>query len=458
MRADLLDAQAAIDWAVEQIPMLKKRIGDWADSYSTRIAIEDGKKAYYLRANPVPAIINAETGSIINSIRTSLDLLASALAARNGNAGSRQVYFPVCGTQAQFLKDGKGKIKLLSPADQAVIETLQPYNVGDGLLSALHELDILRKHRQLVAVQPFARGLGIEPTDGSFVHYDYNPAWRDFGDATPVLWTDAGASDCKVRLGGVYVAINEPGAAYGQQAIVVLPKFVTMAASIIGGQRILEGFQPSGSAAVRDVVAIALLMRTLSNFQGTILMAERGMVVEAGALARCCFENAVFVGALRNEGDKFLAEVQMTDRYSVKTMARWLVQVPDRLQHAPQGAKRRLEGLINEIRQQIPGFERAEFKALAGRAGLDDAYVHYAVLSRDAAHPSAQSLDRYFIRGRGKFPLQGMRWGAYASEPDEIPLTLNMASLATLEVCESMCEMLSNTDAKRGQSTSFCAR
>jgi transposase-like protein len=101
-------------------------------------------------------------------------------------------------------------------------------------------------------------------------------------------------------------------------------------------------------------VAIALLMRTLSNFQGTILMAERGMVVEAGTLARCCFENAVFVGALRNEGDKFLAEVQMTDRYSAKTMARWLVQVPDRLQHAPQGAKRRLEGLINEIRQQIP--------------------------------------------------------------------------------------------------------
>jgi len=160
------------------------------------------------------------------------------------------------------------------------------------------------------------------------------------------------------------------------------------------------GFQPSGSAAVRDVVAIALLMRTLSNFQGTILMAERGMVVEAGALARCCFENAFFVGALRNEGDKFLAEVQMTDRYSVKTMARWLVQVPDRLQHAPQGAKRRLEGLINEIRQQIPGFERAEFKALDGR---DEAYVHYAVLSRDAAHPSAQSLDRYLSESAVNF-------------------------------------------------------
>jgi hypothetical protein len=212
------------------------------------------------------------------------------------------------------------------------------------------------------------------------------------------------------------------------------------------GQRILAEFEPSGSVALHDVVAIALLMRTLSNFQGSILMAERGMAVEAGTLARCCFENAVFVGTLRNEGEKFLAEIQVMDRYSVRTMARWLVQVPDRLQYTPQGAKRRLEGLINEIKQQIPGFDRAEFKALAARAGLDDAYMHYAVLSRNAAHPSAQSLDRYFIRGRGEFPLQGMRWGAYASEPGEIPLTLNMASLATLELCESTCEMLSNME------------
>jgi hypothetical protein len=233
MRTDLLDAQAAVDWAVEQMPMLQKRIEDWADSYSTRIAVEDDKKAYYLRANPVPAIINAEAGSIINSIRTSLDLLASALAARNGNAGSRHVYFPVCTTPAQFLKDGKGKIKLLSPADQTVIETFQPYNVRDGLLSALHQLDIMRKHRRRLAVQSFARGLGIEATDGSIVHYDYNPAWKDFGDDTPVLRTDAGVSDCKVRLGGIYVAINEPGAAHGQQVIVVLPKFVTLATSII---------------------------------------------------------------------------------------------------------------------------------------------------------------------------------------------------------------------------------
>jgi hypothetical protein len=154
--ADLLDAQAAIDWAVDQQATLEKRIANWAGSYSTRIAVENGRKAYYVTANPVPAIINAEAGSIINSVRTSLDLLASALAARNGNAGSRHVHFPVCDTPATFKTDGKAKIKLLSPVDQAVIESAQPYNARDGMLSALHELDRMRKHRRLVG---FCRSL-----------------------------------------------------------------------------------------------------------------------------------------------------------------------------------------------------------------------------------------------------------------------------------------------------------
>ncbi len=142
------------------------------------------------------------------------------------------MYFPICKSLARFQK-AKAKLTELSAADLAIIESLRPYPGGDDLLYALHELDNTRKHRRLVAVQSFARGLGIEATDGSILHYDYNPAWKDFGDDTPVLWTDAGASDCKVRLGGIYVAVNESGAAYGQQAIVVLPKFVTLATSII---------------------------------------------------------------------------------------------------------------------------------------------------------------------------------------------------------------------------------
>ena len=233
MRADLLDAQAAIDWAVAQLPALQKRIEDWANLYSTRIAVEGRRKAYYLNIDPLPGLINAETGAIINSIRTSLDLLASALAARNGYPGSKTIYFPICKSGAHFRK-AKAKITELSPDDLAIIESLRPYRGGDDLLYALHELDNTRKHRRLVVVQHFTRGIGIDPPDGSIVHCDFNLAWKDFGDDIPVLWTDIGAADCKVRLGGVYVAFNEPLAVTGHQAIVVLPQFVTLATSIIG--------------------------------------------------------------------------------------------------------------------------------------------------------------------------------------------------------------------------------
>ena len=236
MRNDLLDAQTAVDWAVEQMSTLRRRISDWADSYTTRMAIENGKKAYYVKANPVPAIINAETGSIINSIRSSLDLLASALAARNGHLGSRQTYFPVCKSLADFQNTksgGMAKIKHLSSADQAVIESLRPYKGGDDLLFALHELDIMRKHRRLVGVQHFARGVGVHPVDGTAAAVEFNRNWKDFGDDIPIAYTDIAASDCKVELGGVYVAINEPGVVEGQQVVVVLPKFAELVTSII---------------------------------------------------------------------------------------------------------------------------------------------------------------------------------------------------------------------------------
>ena len=236
MRDDLLDAQAAVDWAVAQLPMLQTRIAAWAGSYSTRIAVEKGRKAYYVTANPVPAIINAETGSIINSIRTSLDLLASALAGRNGHSGSRSVSFPVCRTEAEFLKPktgGKTKIRLLSPADQAIIESLQPYRVGGALLLALHELDIMRKHQRLVTVQHFVRGVGVNPLDGTIGRATINRDWRDFGGTIPIAWTDINVSDCSVQLGGVYVAINKPGAVQGRQVVVALPKFVSLATAIL---------------------------------------------------------------------------------------------------------------------------------------------------------------------------------------------------------------------------------
>jgi hypothetical protein len=44
---------------------------------------------------PFPLLTNAEAGVIINSLRSSLDILAVALAEQNGHVASEDVYFPI---------------------------------------------------------------------------------------------------------------------------------------------------------------------------------------------------------------------------------------------------------------------------------------------------------------------------------------------------------------------------
>src|SRR5271165_5840467 len=47
-----------------------------------------------------------------------------------------------------------------------------------------------------------------------------------------------------------------------------------------------------------NVLAMLLFTRTISNFQGAVLMAERGMIVEARTLARSCLESTFCLAAM----------------------------------------------------------------------------------------------------------------------------------------------------------------
>src|SRR5271166_701864 len=113
--------------------------------------------------DPIPRIINVETGMIIHALRSSLDLLANVLAARNGYAGSKDVYFPVCDKKANWTvkHGGAEKIRRLSDSHIATIESLQPYHGRDcgRLLSELHHMDITRKHRALVGFEVKTPGM-----------------------------------------------------------------------------------------------------------------------------------------------------------------------------------------------------------------------------------------------------------------------------------------------------------
>ena len=49
-----------------------------------------------------------------------------------------------------------------------------------------------------------------------------------------------------------------------------------------------------------------LLIRALSNFQCSILLAERGALVESRILSRSCLETVLCLGALARRGEEFI--------------------------------------------------------------------------------------------------------------------------------------------------------
>lgn len=224
MRSDLLHAQAAVDWAVAQLPIFEQRIGAWLEGrpYSTfrEFDAERGKDAIKVKINnPLPLIINAEAGVIVHSIRSSLDLLTVTLAERNGHLAPKDTYFPICDNVAAFQdtrsRGGAKKIARLSEADRLVIENLKPYRGGNDLLYSLHKMDVLRKHQSLVKAHADLGGMSLE---GVGMNAEFAKSWPPFENQTVLAWISADAAyykldiTCEVTLTQTPTLVRRPAA------------------------------------------------------------------------------------------------------------------------------------------------------------------------------------------------------------------------------------------------------
>jgi len=164
MRDDLLGAQAAVDWAESQIPLLQEGFVAWQRRNPYPVVEEphpDGLgNAAVVYDQPFPLEINAWVGAIIGSIRSSLDLVTAALAARHGKNPSTDTHFPIYRSLHDFIDPLTGieSKKWLSERERAAIKSFKPYNGGDDVLWPLHRLDIARKHERLVNASPDVSG------------------------------------------------------------------------------------------------------------------------------------------------------------------------------------------------------------------------------------------------------------------------------------------------------------
>jgi hypothetical protein len=81
-------------------------------------------------------------------------------------------------------------------------------------------------------------------------------------------------------------------------------------------------------AADPKIIAVLLLIRTLSNSGGTVILLRADRIVEARTIARCCFENLFHIAALREDGQQFVREMAEDHEASRKARGEFFCSRP----------------------------------------------------------------------------------------------------------------------------------
>jgi hypothetical protein len=241
MRDDLLHAQASIDWTVAQLPSFRDRIQSWVQK-NIYVAIEQSDAStpndivVAVEKEFFPLSFMVEAGAYLNTLRSSLDILAYTLAVRHSVPKPDDVYFPIATSEKVFVSGGyKGAefIKALPQSERAKIEALKPYQGGNELLWSLHRLDIMRKHKRLISPAIRPRTITVF-------------GWGDLADVFTPVGGYVGVHDktvlgllAKSRRGDPqinctpYIAFNEPNLLGQKPVIEVLREFAALASGII---------------------------------------------------------------------------------------------------------------------------------------------------------------------------------------------------------------------------------
>lgn len=238
---DLAEAQACISWTFSHLVPLTKRLDEWLERSVVTELRDPGEHATHnliigVEKELLPLSFSVEVGAYINTIRSSLDILAMALVRRHGlNIKEDQVYFPIARSESSFNdrnSAGRKFIDALPEQDRRLIESLKPYKGGNHGLWTLHHLDIVRKHRRLLSVELHPISITLQ---GTLKEGDFEPLAVEavhFNEETIIGMLRKGVNPTLVRS-KFYVRINEEGDLPRRPVSATLVYLVDMAAGII---------------------------------------------------------------------------------------------------------------------------------------------------------------------------------------------------------------------------------
>jgi hypothetical protein len=233
---DLALAKSAIDWTEANLPPFKERMREWVNlNIRTKTVELDENPTHDMiigyEREPFPLSFSVEYGAYINVIRSSLDIMACAVATRHNITQLDNVYFPVASSEDKFIGGnykGHQFIERLPKPERDRFVSLKPYKGGDNDIWLLHHLDIERKHRRLL-VEPRISGLKVMGWGLNII-----PINGEVGanGETALFFAAKGAQFTNFQITAA-VAINESSLAIRQEAWSALKRLSDKARSIL---------------------------------------------------------------------------------------------------------------------------------------------------------------------------------------------------------------------------------
>jgi hypothetical protein len=143
---------------------------------------------------------------------------------------------------------------------------------------------------------------------------------------------------------------------------------------------------------------LALLCRSISNFQSALTLARRDQAVESLTLVRSCLENLFLIHDLRERRADSVRDIRSNDDFYKRLLSKAALKRP--------GVDDKLRAIINDLVERLDLKKPQKLTVRATAKGeIAWMYDAYARLSHDAAHPSITALSATFGRS-----MAATRW------------------------------------------------
>ncbi len=194
-----------------------------------------------------------------------------------------------------------------------------------------------------------------------------------------------------------------------------------------------------------ELIVATIYVRAMSNFQGTIIMAERGMINEAKSLLRCLLECMFAIVAIekdKNTSNQFVFDDLLQRKNFLKAYMRNKGKgIP---QHKEAPSLKEIDKHLQDIEKQIREnkVKKLEKRDLAKKAGLETIYDSVYKLLSGTIHVNVRDIEQYLKIDNGK--IKEILWGPDVQEIDFVLLTAAETMLRILTAASSLFELSHN--------------